>query len=156
MPTAISFTIPKALERQFIKQAKAAFPKETAAFLIGTVAGDHLHCDELWVPDDTSDFSTENYILPQPHWFAGAAEVAEEMGPEYSVVSWWHSHPYIQTAGNCLRDRAQSEGDLDCPTQAFPVQGICVVQEFLRKGKPCLRASMRFWVQTIPLNVNYV
>jgi hypothetical protein len=149
----IRLTVPPAIERAFKRQAKKAFPKETLAFLLGTQAGDTIHVDGLFTPEDMAEHCTTEAIYIQPHWLMDALDEAEEQ--ECVCVGWIHSHPYQATAGTFLRDHSQSETDILDAGQmlGLPISGICVVQEIGQNKKKHLRASMRFWGPSIAVEL---
>lgn len=142
MPT-IKLTIPRKVMAEIRQGAKAAFPKEWWALLLGTEAGDHVYVDELHVPDDQKAYSSGVTVHEPPHWFRGANAQARES--ELAVIGRIHSHPFTQLeAQGCVWDRSQSEGDID--SQRHIVSGICVVQQLKNKR---LRTSIRFWGPTV-------
>ena len=146
MPT-IKLTIPRKVIAEIRQGAKAAFPKEWWALLLGTNAGDHVQVDELYIPDDQDAYTSDYVIYEQTHWFAEAEAQARES--ELLVVGRIHSHPFTQIeAQGCIWDRSQSEGDID--SQRHIVSGICVVQQLKNKR---LRTSIRFWGPTVRITV---
>ncbi len=146
MKPQIILTVPPRIEREFKRRAKAAFRRETFAFLIGTIAGDHAHLDELYWPDDVDEHCTESAVDIQDGWYADAQDYARES--EAVILGSAHSHPYANGGGS-LKDRAHSETDLDSPVSRM-ISGICVVQE-TKSGR--LRASMRWWGPSVSLRV---
>ncbi len=144
MPARIILTVPARIEREFKRAAKAAWPSEAFGYLLGTVAGDHVYIESLYVPDDMAEHCTHNRTEIQPEWLIDAQEAAKEDG--LIICGDLHSHPfrYRETRG-VIQDRVQSEGDLDCPHK-WLVAGVCVVQEMRNKR---LRASTRFWGPTV-------
>ena len=144
MPTII-LTVPPRIEREIIRVAKKAFPREMYGILLGTVAGNAVHLDELYVPEDVDEFATDCSVTPQPGWFADANDFAKD--EELVSLGWVHSHPYRlrETTRHIMRDRAHSEADMDAFPPGMLISGICVVQEFSRKGTPTLRSSIRWW-----------
>ena len=146
MPRII-LTVPPRIEREFKAAAKREWPKETWAFLLGTIVGDRAHVDELYWPEDADEHCTAWRSNPQPHWFADASERAEEI--DAAILGSCHSHPYHNDT-NCLRERVRSEGDMDYPPVANMIAGICVVQEMKDKR---LRASMRFWGPSVAVEL---
>jgi hypothetical protein len=156
MPAVIHLSVPPRIVREIKDAAKAAFPKETYFLLIGTTAGDQLHIDELYVPDDVDRHTTPWAVNPQPHWMMEAQELASETYPDAMVLGWGHSHSFVlgEVKGR-VRDHAQSEGDIDFHPAGLLISAVCVVQEFQRKGRFALRASVRFWGPTIPVQVKF-
>lgn len=146
MPPRIILTVPPRIVRQFKAAAKKAWKRETFAFLLGTIVGDHAHIDELYFPDDVEDHCTTGAVNIQDHWYVDAAEQAKEL--EAAVIGTAHSHPYSKGCGS-LRDRAHSETDVDSPVGRM-ISGICVVKEIRDGG---LRASMRFWGPSVAVEL---
>jgi proteasome lid subunit RPN8/RPN11 len=150
MPSKLYLTVPPSIVRRIKAQAKAAFPKETYGLLLGTVVGDHVHVDEPYAPDDVSQHATNWRVLPQAHWFVDAREAAEELFPDTRVVGYYHSHPWaIGEHKHRVDDRALSESDIDGHPPGLALAGVCVVEDFLRKGRRTMRASVRFWAPLI-------
>lgn len=133
--------VPDKIIQQFKQQAKAAFPRETFAYLIGIDAGTSVEVEDLYVPDNVDDHCGYNFVTIQPHWEIEAMEHARDDGRD--VLGDIHSHPYTAMDGVTKPDRAQSEADMDC--NATGLCGICTVVES-RSGR--LRASVRFWGPT--------
>jgi hypothetical protein len=153
MPAKINLAVPAKLEREIITRAKAMFPRESFAYILGTIAGDSVHLDELWIPDDLDQWTSEDCVLVQPSWAVDAAAEAKESG--LVIVAWLHSHCYLRFEGEGLmKDRSQSEADLDCGFQ-LPISAICVVQDIGKKRRR-LRASVKFWGFTLPVEVKTV
>ena len=145
MTTRIRLTVPPAVERSLIRQARKVYPIEMFAYLLGTIAGDSITIDDVWFPENLKEHSGPNSVTPQPEWAIEAHEQAREDG--LTIVGWSHSHPATREEGDLLRDRSQSEGDLDCGIR-LSVSGVVVVQD-VGKKKRRLRASLRFWGPTI-------
>jgi proteasome lid subunit RPN8/RPN11 len=143
-------TVPPRIERELIRASKRAFPVEAFGYLLGTIAGDSVQVDEVYWPEDALDSATDRNVPIKPEWAVDAEEHAQESG--LTMVGWCHSHPYryAEHAG-LVTDHAQSEGDLECGIR-LPVSAVCVVQDVGRR-KRRLRASLRYWGPTLPVEV---
>jgi proteasome lid subunit RPN8/RPN11 len=148
-PTVITLVVPWKIERTFKEAAKKAFPKETFGLFLGTLAGARVDVDELFIPEDVTQYCTNWCCRPQAHWFEDAMDEAKEYGKESTIVGWVHSHPHTSDAFSSS-DRSQSEADLDCLIK-LPVSAICVVRPIGKAKK--LITSMRYWGPTIPVEV---
>ena len=150
----IHLTVPPAIEREIKAKAKAAFPREWFCYCLGTVAGDSVHIDELWVPENQERYCTEATVNVQPWWMAEAAEAAKESG--LMLVADAHSHGYSYREGRgVVIDRAQSEQDIERAGRLF-VAGICTVQQVMRAGRKTLRASLKWWGPNVPVQTKGV
>jgi len=152
---ALRLTVPRKIETELKRLAKSAFDRETFAFLLGTVAGDHVHVDELYSPENLLEYSTTCAVRPQPEWWEDARDQARES--ELHIVGWAHSHPYAlheRPRGQLIMDHAQSQADLDCGMPLL-ISAVCVVQQVKHRGKVTLRASLRYWGVTVPVEVEY-
>lgn len=143
----IQIEIPNQVIQQFKKQAKAAFPRETFAYLIGRDAGTVVEVESLFVPDGLDSHCTPASVAVQPHWLVDAKEYAADNAAA-SVVGTIHSHPYtFAESGGCRLDRGLSEADHEA-LRGQGISGVCTVQQ-AKSGS--LRASIRFWGPTIPV-----
>ncbi len=137
----IRIEIPNQVIRQFKKQAKDAFPRETFAYLIGRDAGTVVEIEGLFIPDGLDAHCTPASVVLQPHWRVEALEHAQEDGCE--VVGDIHSHPFqFKSWCGTSPGRIQSEGDLDCTAGELSIYGIRSVGES-KSGR--IRPSHRFW-----------
>ncbi len=138
MISPITVEVSRPLLERFKREAKTAFPRETFAYLLGQDAGDQVHIEDLWFPEDVHVHSSEDMVDVQPHWEFEAGAHAREEGLE--VVGDIHSHPFRrrETQGT-VPGREPSEGDLERGVRRLT--GICTVVE----SKRGLRASIRFW-----------
>ena len=136
---AIRVEIPRRLAERFRRQAKAAFPCETYALLIGQNAGDLVVIEDLFVPDDVRDHCTEARVNIREYWHGEALAYALEQGA--AVVGDIHSHPRrYDTWSGQVTERTPSEGDH--AEGWVGLCGICVVSE-QEDGR--LRAGVRFY-----------
>ncbi|MCE5309614.1 MAG: Mov34/MPN/PAD-1 family protein [Acidobacteriales bacterium] len=146
--TKITLTVPPRIDREFKLAAKKAWPNEMFSYLLGTVAGDHVYVDSLYLPENVAENCTHSRTNIQPEWMLDAQEAANEDG--LVICGDIHSHPYhYRETRGVIQDRVQSEGDLDCPHK-WLVAAVCVVQEMANKH---LRASLRFWGPSIPVEL---
>jgi hypothetical protein len=132
---------PVRLDAEFKYEAKKKFPKETLAYVLGSITkGQIIACEELFWPDNS--IGSENDIIVKDHWLREAQDSAKEQGLE--VIGSIHSHPWKYKEGNMNwpPDRAPSENDYDSVLIHAGMLGICVVQEMANHK---LRASIRFW-----------
>lgn len=140
---ALSVRIPKALEEHFKKSAKAAFPNEEYAILIGHKSGpETFEVIDLYYPADRQRFCSPHHVKVQAKWFKEARKEARSRG--YRLIGDIHSHPY----DNEPADASPSECDWD--NAEYPkywtngaqiITGICMVIK-----KPTRWYSrVRFW-----------
>jgi hypothetical protein len=143
----IQIEIPNQVIRQFKKQARDAFPKETFAYLIGRDAGTVVEIESLFIPEGLDSHCTPASVAMQMHWPVDAREFAADDSAE--VVGTIHSHPYtFEESGGCRLDRGLSESDHEA-LRGQGISGICTVQQ-AKSGR--LSASIRFWGPTIPVD----
>src|ERR1017187_5039090 len=146
MAGTIYLSIPSKLERDFVSRAKAAYPREAYAYLLGILAGDHVHIEDLYIPEGADRYATDERVNVLDHWIVEALEAARE--EDLTVVGDIHSHPYpLQEADGRRLDCSQSEADIDRPR--LLIAGVCVVQQIKWRGKVTLRASIRYWGPTL-------
>lgn len=137
--TAIRVEVPRRLVEKFKREAKAAFPREAFAFLVGHNAGDLVIVEDLFIPDDVRQYCTETAVKIPSEWHGEALAFALEQ--EAAVVGDIHSHPRRYNAWNGqVTERTPSEGDHAEGWNGLC--GICVVSE-QKDGR--LRASVRFY-----------
>lgn len=142
---------PKKILTEFKLQAKSAFPKETIAFLCGTIEYDLLTIQELWVPDNVLKYCDHNTVNIKSEWAVQAIDYAEEN--DLVVIGTIHSHPFTKEELEFYSGtgKHQSEADIDsCGLAWQQISGICVVRES-KSGR--LTSGIRFWGPTVPLNV---
>lgn len=139
--TKIRLVAPPPIQRALISEAKARFPREMFAYLLGNIAGDLITIDDIWTPEDLEKYADDTSVEPPPDWLLDAQEQAHDDG--LMVVGWAHSHPYRYAEGWTAKDHSQSENDLDCGI-LLPVSAVVLVQD-VGKIKRRLRASVRFW-----------
>src|SRR4051794_40876151 len=63
----IQIEIPNQVIRQFKRQAKDAFPRETLAYLIGRDAGTVVEIESLFIPDGLDAHCTPASVVVQDH-----------------------------------------------------------------------------------------
>ncbi len=117
---------------------------------LGTMAGNAVHVDSIYMPADVSRHATGRSVTPQQAWIEDAMELAAE-DPDTFVVGWGHSHPFlVDEVGFRVEDHAQSEQDI-ASHPGLALSAVCIVQEFRRKGQLALRASVKWWGPTVPV-----
>jgi len=143
---------PRRLVEQFKRAAKAVFPLEKYALLIGTdvKSGPRriITVTEIHFPEGADSFCRPGVVKVQGEWIATAADHARESGTE--LVGDIHSHPWTYrewSAIDGVPGRQRSESDHDSMVWD-KIAGICRVYE-TSTGR--LRASVRFWPPTAPL-----
>lgn len=145
------FEISKKLVSEFKAQAKSAFPKETIAYLCGTLEHNIITIEELWVPEDVLRYCTHDTVTIKPEWAIEAIEYAKDN--DMVICGTIHTHPFTkeELAIYSGTGKHQSEADIDsCGLAWQQISGICVVKES-KSGR--LSASIRFWGPTVPLDV---
>ena len=142
----IRICVGRKLIGEFKKEAKAVFPRETFAYLLGRDAGTVVEIEELFFPPDVNDYCSENSVTIGEDWLYSAKEHAKESS--LSVVGDIHSHPYRhRDIGRLKPDCAPSAQDMDC---GIPhISAICQVRE-RRDGS--LISSVRFWGPMFPVS----
>lgn len=130
------------VERSFKATAKAMHPREAYAVLLGTVAGDSVYVEDLYVPEDLDKYSSLDRVEIRPEWMVDAAEQAAD--DELICVGDCHSHAYRKR--ETVFDPVQSARDIELQGGFF-IYGICNVVE----GKRGLRATIRYWGPTIQI-----
>jgi proteasome lid subunit RPN8/RPN11 len=107
--------------------------------------------DGIYYPENQTKYVKRDCIPEIPAaWFAEAQDHATE--EDCAVIGDVHSHPYGERVCSAMKDRVQGENDLDSMRTWMRISGICVVHE-LANGK--LRASVRWWGPTTPVDVEY-
>ncbi len=141
-----TFEIDKKLIKQFKDQAKEAFPKETIAYLCGSLEHNIIQVEELWVPDNVLKHCTKDSIWVQPQWAIEAIEYAKDN--DLVIIGDCHSHP-CSYKYNYSVSHWPSEADIVSRGMAWQqITGICVVRE-APSGR--LSSSIKFWGPTVPL-----
>jgi hypothetical protein len=134
---------------EFKDSAKAKFPRETYAILLGRIEVDRVQVTELYVPADVDKHCHTSAVNVQQCWGAKAKRYAKAVG--LVVLGDIHSHPYeaaeMEARRPHLPDASPSEGDLKRSKFGI-LQGICLVTES-NTGK--LRSRVRFWGAAIHL-----
>lgn len=142
----LTLVVPQSITRQFVAQAKEAYPRETLAYLIGTQGeGLSMTAECLWVPPDLESRCKEDGINIQGSWFRGARRFAKRS--HMVVLGDIHSHPYPYS-DRLIVDCAPSEVDWDRARPGL-IQGICRIKQ--RPDKR-LTARVRYWGPILPVN----
>ncbi len=149
---AIVVRCPRRLVEQFKRAAKAVFPLEKYALLIGTDirSGPRriITVTGIYFPEGADNFCKAGIVKVQGEWIAAAAAHARESGAE--LVGDIHSHPWTYrewSAIDGVPGRQRSESDHDSMVWD-KISAICRVYE-TSTGR--LRASVRFWPPTAPV-----
>lgn len=141
--------VPASITKEFNASVRAAFPKETLAYLIGRQEDNQtLHVESLFFPPGVLEHATGSMIDVQPSWFRLARRAARIAGQ--TVIGDIHSHPYTlaELAARKVRpDCSPSECDLE-RSKIGLVAGICLAVE-QSNGKVRLRT--RYWGPMVPI-----
>lgn len=139
---------PKKIINEFKTLAKDAFPKETIAFLCGTIEYDLITIEELWVPENVLKYCTKDTITLQPTWSTDAIDYAKDN--DLVIVGDIHSHPVSYHYSYAV-STLPSEQDIESRGLAWQqISGICAVRQS-KLGR--LTSTVKFWGPTVPLNV---
>lgn len=99
---------PRYLKRRFLKEAKALFPNEAYALILGVRLDDgSLEIKDLFIPEDIQKYSTPEFVNVPDEWFRKAHELA--FYSNSIVLGDIHSHCYRKNEG--ITDATPSEGD---------------------------------------------
>lgn len=119
------------------------YPSEAYGFLLGTVLGDSVEVDHIWLPSEESArrcFSPET-VFAEDSWVHEIAEICEEEG--WVIVGDFHSHTYSKEETKF--SPVQSAFDLDRTTD-YAIFGLCNVEE-QKNGR--LTTRLRWWGPSI-------
>lgn len=132
--------VPERLTNQFKKQAKASFPNETYAYLLGHHEDGKIFVDDLYSPPNIDDFCAPGIVNVQWDWITSAKRHGRRN--DMIIVGDIHSHPYNKAqAKKYSADLSPSETDWD-GLAAGQIMGICLVKQ-TKDGK--LRAKTKFY-----------
>jgi len=128
---------PKNLRQQFIKAAKAAFPREEFACLLGRRDENGIFSiEELYFPPGRENSATKDYVQPELDWFEWAREIGFQKG--LIILGDIHSHCYDANKEG-VADTSPSEQDFtylaaikDEVEHYYSILGICRVA---KKGR---------------------
>jgi len=136
---SVTIQVSERLTKDFKKRAKASFPNETFAYLLGRIEGEgeKIVVDGLYYPQNTEEFCGPNFVYVQDDWIKEAKKEAKNLG--MIVLGDIHSHPYKKHAKNT--DTSPSEADWES-MEYGQIMAICVIKQ-LKNGH--LRARTRFW-----------
>ena len=146
----IHIEVPRRIVDRLKREAKKAFPKETLCYFIGQDAGDQIAIEDLWFPEDVSEFATTGSVIFQEVWAIDAREYAKEN--EASVVGYAHSHPYRFT------DEAPPGGGITPSEGDFRwgwggISAICAIRE---SGGGKLTARVRWYPPAHPVEAKII
>jgi hypothetical protein len=142
---AIQLFVPDRLVQKFKAKAKAIFPLEQYAVVLGHTVAGVIQLTEFVYPEFKS---TDSQIFLQPVVLAEIAEYAKEH--DLRVYGDIHSHCYEEeySIAGYKMDRARSEAD-HYYAPLFTIQGICVITKHNDK----MKASVKWWGPTIPVQL---
>lgn len=127
------------------KRAKAAFPKETFAYVLGHDAGTLVEVVALWWPEDVDQYATTESVQVPPRWLGDAQDYAKDL--EVAVIGDVHSHCWMRgELGRWNPGAAPSEWDME--QGQLWLTGICNV---VQGGKGRKTAEMRWWGPLVPV-----
>lgn len=130
--------IPKSLVRRIRQEAKAAFPNECYAVLLGHWTPPLVEVADIWVPPDVQ--SGPKHVSLRPEWIVEAKDYAREIG--YELVGDMHSHTFTRqdALNGVVYDTSPSANDLKA-YRWDRLQMIVLVRE-TRSG---LRTTYDIW-----------
>lgn len=138
--------LPKHLAEEFKVAAKAAFPREEYAIILGKATkGGVYRPSFLYFPPDREPYCTEDKVDVQYLWWDSARKAAKDQN--LSILGDLHSHPWPE-GWEPNKTCEPSAADLDRwwflhkkTRRKNPIMGICSVFPSAR-GLECL---FRFW-----------
>lgn len=141
--------LPKSLAEEFKAAAKAAFPREEYAILLGKATKSGVYRPSfLYFPSDRAKFSGKTWVEPQDHWWFEARKAARDQ--KVSILGDIHVHPYPADVPQEISG-IPSAPDWDSSAYLIkktrrkqPIMGICCLYETGR-GLDC---TIRFWTAT--------
>ena len=143
----IELTISEELERRCKDWCKRWFPKEAYGLLLGTLAGDSVHVDDIWTPSEAS--ARKNFrrrsVFFDPEWVHELKDFAQE--EELMIVGDFHSHPYRNVELSV--EPIQSSYDIDMGGK-HAVFGVVNVVE-TATGR--LSTRLRWWGLSLKVKV---
>jgi proteasome lid subunit RPN8/RPN11 len=146
-PAVLKLQVEPKVIRQFKRQARAAFPRETLAYLFGHQYPDRTIVTELWTPNGLVALANNNTIQMVEHAEYEAEEHAKEIGLE--LLGDVHTHPWTKDQLSDLHRLGTSSGthpsesdwDRIGPGRRW-ITGICLINE-CENGR--LICRIRFW-----------
>jgi proteasome lid subunit RPN8/RPN11 len=137
----VTVQVSEKITEEFKAKAKASFPNEAFAYLLGYTEEDKIIIDSLFYPTGMESHCTPHHVHVQHGWRAEARREAKRTGTE--IVGDIHSHPYYYDSKKDSRlcDTSPSETDWD-GVRDGEITGICVVQQIKDKR---LRARVKYW-----------
>lgn len=137
----IQLEVKRSVINEFKRLSKEVFPREAFAYLLGRDAGTIVEIEDLFIPLNLLDFSTNLSITIDEGWLPAAKRQAAELG--LSVVGDIHSHAWTQHELAMMSphrpDVQPSVKDLETFHQ---ISGICNVLQ-MSNGK--FRSKIKFW-----------
>lgn len=139
--------LPKYLADEFRVAAKAAFPREEYAIILGSATkGGVYRPSFLYFPSDRAKFSGKEWVQPQDHWWFEARKAARDQ--KVSILGDIHSHPFSKdvpqevTGIPSAPDWDSSAYLIKKTRRKNPIMGICCLYETGRG----LDSVIRFWL----------
>lgn len=126
----IPLILPRAIDRSIRLAAKAAYPCEMYAVLLGEI-GASVHVKDVWFPEMKQHVGSTHHLFSRRSLLEEGLAIADSAG--LCLVADVHSHPRVST-------REPSEADWEGVPRGW-VHGICAVW----KTKAGLRTALRFW-----------
>ena len=133
----------------FKAKAKANFPKEAFAYLLGHQDNETIQIDDLFYPTGVDDYCHPGYVDVQDKWIRQVRRRAKQTG--VMIVGDIHSHPYAIAEIEARRPHHPdtSPSTIDWERTRFGLlMGICLLTE-TTNGR--LRAKIKFWGPLVPV-----
>jgi len=136
----VTIQVPARISVEFKKAAKASFPNETFAYLLGHKADGKICIDELFFPTDVEKFCGPDYVDVQNNWTTEVKKKCKRDG--LTILGDLHAHPYNnKQLKKYNTDTSPSEQDWNSLKEGH-IMGICLITE-CKNGN--LKTRIRFW-----------
>ena len=135
----VTLRVSERVTEEFKKKAKASFPNEAFAYLLGHAEAESIVIDDLFYPSDVDNYCSPEAVDVQYEWMTEAkrqARLTDKM-----IVGDIHSHPHKYKTAKNRPDTSPSETDWDGLVDGH-VMAICLVTQ-TKNGR--LRARTKFW-----------
>lgn len=144
--TEVKLHITAKQERLCREWCRRWYPREAFGFLLGTLTGDVVCVDQVWLPslEQAEANFKKDRVFVDPEW---AHDIEEECDGLMRIVGDFHSHPYLE--GETRAAPVQSDFDLD-NAGMHAIFGICNVWP-RADGK--LATRLRWWGPSIKVRV---
>lgn len=142
---ATKVTVSRAVLAKLKSHAKACWPKESYAILLGESSSSlqSYRVTDAYIPDNVMQYSTKSWVSVQMAWWDAARLYAIEHN--LSILGDVHSHTYSK---RFIGDHAPSEVDWHRALPKHNLHAVMLLQE-LRSGRK--RASIKFWPVIDPI-----